>query len=113
MTPIFDFNIDKRETELEYFVDLYGKNNFKTQLLRIYNKVNNKEEITGITNFREEALVEKERIRILDKINNYLKTNKDRISPWELYEPNNYSEIDYIEILSREIKMQIYYVDKE
>jgi hypothetical protein len=113
MTPIFELDIKETESELEYFIDVYGKNNFKTQLLRLYNKINNYEEAKGIINFQYEELTQEKRVTLKNKINEYLEINKDKISPWELYEPHNYTEFDYIEKLTKDINKEIYYVEKE
>lgn len=118
MTPMFDLDIKKTESKLEYFIDLYGKNNFKIQLLRFYNKINNHEETEGINNFQYEELTQEKRIYLKSKINKYLERNVNRISPWELYEHNNLTELNhlelnYIEKLAMEINKEIYYIEKE
>lgn len=118
MIPIFDLDITKTESRLEYFIDLYGKNNFKIQLLRFYNKINNYDETERIINFQHEELTHEKRVYLKNRINEYLERNIDRISPWELYEHNSFTklsnlELHYIKNLAIEINKEMYYVEKE
>lgn len=82
---IFDLTpIENKSYGLETTINLYGINNFKTQLNNLYNKLLNHEEENEIENY-EGKLSLKDREKILNKILYFIDSNKNKITPWEKY----------------------------
>ncbi|QYS89459.1 hypothetical protein [Flavobacterium davisii] len=71
-TPIFNL-IDLSSSRLENSIKLFGENNFKHQLLLMYNTINNYDEFEKIVNYGGEQF---NRNAILELINSYLKKMK-------------------------------------
>ncbi|CAI8876707.1 hypothetical protein [Chryseobacterium sp. IT-36CA2] len=98
-TPIFNF-ADLSDSKLENSIKLFGKNNFKQQLLLIYNIINNYEEFENIENYNGELF---EREEILNLIKFYINRNENLISPWEKYDIG-LKEYDFIKYLDEKLE---------
>ena len=89
--PLFDFSCIEGETQLEKSVVFFGKNNFKNQILFLYNLVLNYEE-HKISNIDEPL---NDRMKILKLLDSYSKFNASLLSPWEKYS-DSLNERDYM-----------------
>ena len=98
-TPIFNLT-DLSDSKLENSIKLFGKNNFKQQLLLIYNIINNCEEFENIENYNGESFKREE---ILSLIKFYLNRNENLISPWEKYDIG-LKEYDFIKYLDEKLE---------
>ncbi|WP_288376290.1 hypothetical protein [uncultured Chryseobacterium sp.] len=104
-TPIFNFT-NLSDSKLENSIKLFGENNFKQQLLLMYNVINNYEELEKLENYKGEKFSRKS---ILELINFYLKKNENLITPWEKYDVG-LSENDYIKYIEEKLSEALYYV---
>ncbi|RRJ86698.1 hypothetical protein EG240_15885 [Paenimyroides tangerinum] len=76
-TPIFSIkNFSK--SNLKNSIIIFGENNFKKQLLLIYNAIINHDEFEKLKNYKYEEI---KRTSILELINYYFKKNETLISP--------------------------------
>lgn len=82
MTPIFNLSIDPDLSDIEFTIEVLGKNNFKLNLEKLYNILINREENYRIENFNTSIL---NREFLLNNINIYLNANLNSTSPWKLY----------------------------
>lgn len=82
ITPIFNLSIDPDLSDIEYTIEVLGKNNFKINLEKLYNILINREENHRIENFNTSIL---NREFLLNNINIYLNANLNSTSPWKLY----------------------------
>jgi hypothetical protein len=98
---IFEFN---GNTLLENSINFYGKNNFKNQLLVIYNLILNNQE-DEIINFHG---VISNREELLNLLNFYINDNKNKVAPWEKYS-DSINEIDYVKNSLELIKFHLCY----
>lgn len=107
-TPIFNVNINSELSDIEFTIELLGKNNFKETLLKLYNILLNREEkqrlhclCNTITN----------RESLLKKINDYLAENTNNLAPWK----DNYEAIDetyYLEMIEHDLQRKLCYETK-
>ncbi|MET3047345.1 hypothetical protein [Flavobacterium covae] len=104
-TPIFNL-IDLSSSRLENSIKLFGENNFKHQLLLMYNTINNYDEFEKIVNYGGEQF---NRNAILELINSYLKKNENLVSPWDKYNIG-LDENDYLRYIEGEIQDKLYYI---
>ena len=104
-TPIFCFP-DLLNTRLENSIILFGENNFKHQLLMLYNTINNGEEFERLTNYQGEEINRKS---LLELINTYLTKNTTLTAPWEKYDIG-LTEHDYIKYIEEKLGKSLYYV---
>ena len=81
ITPIFNLSIDPDLSDIEYTIEVLGKNNFKINLEKLYNILLNHEENDRIENFNTPIF---NRELLLRNIQKYLNSNENQISPWEL-----------------------------
>ncbi|NML72083.1 hypothetical protein HHL23_20150 [Chryseobacterium sp. RP-3-3] len=107
-TPIFYF-IDLSSSKLENSIKLFGENNFKQQLLLMYNVINNYEEFEKLVNYGGEEFNRK---IILELINSYMKENENIIAPWEKYDIG-LIENDYMKYIEEKLGETLYYVKME
>lgn len=103
--PIFKISPISEEFSLEDSIIIFGENNFKNQLLLLYNAVNNYEEFDRIEHYNGETFNRQE---ILKLINFYIKKNENYLAPWEKY-GSGLIESDYIAILESEAQKKINY----
>jgi len=94
ITPLFDISASEYLSSIEFSIDIFGMNNIKEQLLRIYNKLSNYEEYE-LENFHDSI---ENRDLLIDKIDKYLEVNLNAITPWEKYK-EYYDEMWIIEQL--------------
>ncbi|WP_264529645.1 hypothetical protein [Flavobacterium sp. N502540] len=105
-TPIFKTDIEGNLSLLEFSIELFGKNNFKKQLLLLHNKLANYEEFNSIENLNEEI---SNREHLLDLINKYIVINNECITPWVKYSLS-ITETDYINLLEEILNLKLNYV---
>ena len=108
-SPIFNIILTSSNYSLEESIVFFGENNFKRQLLSLYNVINNKEEQERIINYNNERI--ENRPYILDLIKFYIEKNKDILSPWEKYDLG-LEELDFIKIIIYEMEKELYYVNE-
>ena len=107
-SPMFNIILTSSNYSLEESIVFFGENNFKKQLLSLYNVINNKEEQERIINYNNERI--ENRPYILDLIKFYIEKNKDILSPWEKYDLG-LEELDFIRIIIYEMEKELYYVN--
>lgn len=105
MTPIFVIPTSEQTSLLEFSIDIYGENNFKQQLLFLYNKLRNYED-DCLENLDKSI---KNREELINRINAYLQLNLNLITPWEKYK-EYYNEIDQIKNIESLINKRLIYV---
>ncbi|PTX06384.1 hypothetical protein C8P65_10740 [Capnocytophaga leadbetteri] len=108
-SPMFNIILISSNYSLEESIVFFGENNFKKQLLSLYNVINNKEEQERIINYNNERI--ENRPYILDLIKFYIEKNKDILSPWEKYDLG-LKELDFIKIIIYEMEKELYYVNE-
>jgi len=108
-SPMFNIILTSNDYSLEESIVFFGENNFKKQLLSLYNVINNKEEQERIINYNNERI--ENRPYILDLIKFYIEKNKDILSPWEKYDLE-LEELDFIKIIIYEMEKELYYVNE-
>ena len=108
-SPMFNIILISSNYSLEESIVFFGENNFKKQLLSLYNVINNKEEQERIINYNNERI--ENRPYILDLIKFYIEKNKDILSPWEKYDLE-LEELDFIKIIIYEMEKELYYVNE-
>ena len=108
-SPMFNIILTSNDYSLEESIVFFGENNFKKQLLSLYNVINNKEEQEQIINYNNERI--ENRPYILDLIKFYIEKNKDILSPWEKYDLG-LEKLDFIKIIIYEMGKELYYVNE-
>jgi hypothetical protein len=102
-TPIFNLSIDPDLSDIEFTIEILGKNNFKTNLEKLYNILLNKEENYRIDNFNETIL---NREFLIQKIINFIDENANNIAPWE----NEYDiigEVYHLKMIEHDLQRKI------
>lgn len=110
ITPIFNLYIDPELSDIEYTIEVLGKNNFKINLEKLYNILLNKEEYDRIENFN--TLIFNREI-LLNNIQKYLNSNEDQISPWKQYYDGYFTENDYLESIEEDLNRILLFERKE
>ena len=108
-SPMFNIILTSNDYSLEESIVFFGENNFKKQLLSLYNVINNKQEQERIINYNNQRI--ENRPYILDLIKFYIEKNKDILSPWEKYDLG-LEELDLIKIIIYEMEKELYYVNE-
>lgn len=103
--PIFKISPINEEFSLEDSIIIFGENNFKEQLLLLYNAINNYEEFDRIEYYNGETFNREEILKLIDF---YLKKNENYPAPWEKYQ-SGVIEFDYIAIIESEAQKKINY----
>ncbi|WP_316633762.1 hypothetical protein [uncultured Flavobacterium sp.] len=80
ITPIFNLSIDPDLSDIEFTIEVLGKNNFKINLEKLYNILVNREENDRIENCNTPIL---NRDFLLNNIHTYLSVNLNSTSPWK------------------------------
>ncbi|MFH6995888.1 hypothetical protein [Flavobacterium sp. FlaQc-48] len=110
ITPIFNLSIDPDLSDIEYTIEVLGKNNFKINLEKLYNILLNNEENYRIENFNN---VITNRELLLNNINTYLNYNINKTSPWEQSFDRYPTENDYLESIERDLNRILLFERKE
>ncbi|WP_289661473.1 hypothetical protein [Flavobacterium panacagri] len=110
VTPIFNLSIDPKLSDLEYTIEVLGKNNFKNNLLKLQNILVNREENIRIEHFND-LITDRE--VLLNRIKIYLESNSDKISPWDLHYYVCFNENDYLESIENETNRILLFERKE
>ncbi|MBW1655093.1 hypothetical protein [Flavobacterium quisquiliarum] len=110
VTPIFNLSIDPKLSDLEYTIEVLGKNNFKNNLLKLHNILVNREENIRIEHFND-LITDRE--VLLNRIKIYLDSNTDKISPWDLPYHVCFNENDYLESIENETNRILLFERKE
>ncbi|MCD0468607.1 hypothetical protein [Flavobacterium sp. JAS] len=79
ITPIFNLSIDPDLSDIEFTIEVLGKNNFKINLGKLYNILVNREENERIENCNISI---SNREFLLNNINTYLSANLNSTPPW-------------------------------
>ncbi|REC60064.1 hypothetical protein DRF65_23020 [Chryseobacterium pennae] len=104
-TPVFilkKFSASK----LENSIILFGKNNFKQQLLSLFNVIINHEEFERIENYSGEQF---DRKTIVELINSFIKKTESLVAPWEKYRLG-FTEYDYVGYIEEQGQESLCYV---
>ncbi|MEN2402182.1 hypothetical protein GKZ90_0020500 [Flavobacterium sp. MC2016-06] len=110
ITPIFNLSINPELSDIEYTIEVLGKNNFKDNLEKLYNILLNQEESSRIENLNISIT---NRELLLNKINSYLDSNLDTISPWKSYYDGAFTESDYLQSIEEDINRILLFDRKE
>lgn len=104
-TPVFIFK-KQSVSKLENSIMWFGENNFKHQLLSLYNVINNHEEFERLENYTGEEFSRK---TISELIASFIKKNENLTAPWDKYEIG-LTEYDYIRYAEEQLKENLCYV---
>lgn len=110
ITPIFNLSIDLELSDIEYTIEVLGKNNFKINLEKLYNILLNYEENDRIENFNTPIF---NRDLLLSNIQKYLNSNEDQISPWEQSYDRYPTENDYLESIEKDLNRILLFERKQ
>lgn len=110
ITPIFNLSIDPELSDIEFTIEVLGKNNFKINLEKLYNILINREENDRLENFNN---VITNRELLLNNINTYLNYNIDKTSPWEQSFDRYPTENDYLESIEENLNRTLLFDRKE
>lgn len=110
ITPIFNLSIDPDLPDIEFTIEVLGKNNFKINLEKLYNILVNREENDRIENFNN---VITNRELLLNNINTYINYNIDKTSPWEQSFDRYPTENDYLESIEEHLNRILLFDRKE
>jgi hypothetical protein len=110
ITPIFNLSIDPDLSDIEYTIEVLGKNNFKINLEKLYNILLNYEENDRIENFNTPIF---NRELLLRNIQKYLNSNENQISPWEQSYDRYPTENDYLESIEKDLNRILLFERKE
>lgn len=110
ITPIFNLSIDPELSDIEFTIEVLGKNNFKINLEKLYNILLNNEESDRIENCNTPIL---NREFLLHNIHTYLSANVDKTSPWKQYYDRYFTENDYLESIEKDLNRTLLFERKE
>lgn len=110
ITPIFNLSINPELSDIEFTIEVLGKNNFKINLEKLYNILVNREENDRIKNFNN---VITNRELLLNNINTYINYNIDKTSPWEQSFDRYPTENDYLESIEEDLNRTLLFDRKE
>lgn len=108
ITPIFNLSIDPDLSDIEFTIEILGKNNFKTNLEKLHNILLNKEENYRINNFKGTIL---NREFLIQKIINFIDENSNNIAPWE-NEHNIIDEAYHLELIEYDLQKKLLFERK-
>ena len=108
--PIFNLSINSELSNIEYTIEVLGKNNFKINLEKLYNILLNYEENDRIKNLNTPIV---NRDLLLSTIQKYLHSNEDQISPWEQSYDRYPTENDYLESIEKDLNRILLFERKE
>lgn len=108
ITPIFNLSIDPDLSDIEFTIEILGKNNFKTNLEKLHNILLNKEENYRINNFKGTIL---NREFLIKKIINFIDENSNNIAPWE-NEHNIIDEVYHLELIEYDLQKKLLFERK-
>ncbi|KQT26172.1 hypothetical protein ASG22_05745 [Chryseobacterium sp. Leaf405] len=103
MTPIFNLSINPGLSDIEFTIEILGKNNFKNNLDKLYNILINKEEHFRLVDFNEHIL---DREFLIGKILNFINENTNKIAPWD-NEFKIFGEEFYLEMIKDDLKKSL------
>lgn len=110
ITPIFNLSINPELSDIEYTIEVLGKNNFKINLEKLYNILLNNEENDRIENFNTIIF---NRNLLLNTISTYINYNTDKTSPWKQYYDRYFTENDYLESIEKDLNRRLLFERKE
>lgn len=101
--PIFNLSVNPELSDIEFTIEILGKNNFKSNLDKLYNILINKEEKFRLTDFNEPIL---DREFLVSKILTFINENTNKIAPWD-NEFKIAGEEFYLEIIEDDLKKSL------
>lgn len=110
ITPIFNLSIDPELSDIEFTIEVLGKNNFRINLEKLYNILVNREENDRLENFNN---IITNRELLLNNINTYINYNIDKTSPWEQSFDRYPTENDYLESIEEDLNRTLLFDRKE
>ena len=108
-TPIFDVMIDPSLSDMEFTIEVLGKNNFKENLITLYNILLNNEETYRIL-YCQEVVVNRQ--FFLEKIKKFLDANVGSVAPWE-DDAGILNEDFYLEMIEDDLKRTLLFERKK
>ena len=110
ITPIFNVNVDPKLSDIEFTIDILGKNNFKDNLMKLYNILLNQEEKQRLYPFNDTI---SDRKLLLQKISDYLAENALHIVPWKKDDEYELAdETTYLEMIEHDLQRKLNYERK-
>ncbi|MCC9074380.1 hypothetical protein LNQ49_22560 [Flavobacterium sp. F-65] len=106
--PIFNLSVNPELSNIEFTIEVLGKNNFKNNLGKLYNILINKEEKHRINNLNEPIL---NREFLVKKIIDFIDENINNIAPWE-NEFTSAAEEFYLEWIEDDLKRELLFEKK-
>ena len=106
--PIFNTSVNPNLSNIEFTIEILGKNNFKKNLQNLYNILINKDENYRINNLNEPIL---NREFLIKKINSFIDENIYNIAPWE----NEFTLVDeefYLKCIENDLERELYFEKK-
>lgn len=110
VTPIFNVNVSPELSDIEFTIEILGKNNFKDNLVKLYNILLNHEEKQRLYPFSDTI---SDRGTLLQKISDYLAENAAYTAPWK--EEDEYEladETTYLEHIEHDLDRKLCYERK-
>lgn len=101
--PIFDLVINPELSDIEFTSEILGKNNFKSNLKKLYNILINREESFRLPNFNEVIL---NREFLIDIILDFSNESINKVAPWET-EFYIIGEEFYLEMIEDDLKRSL------
>lgn len=111
ITPIFNVDINPELTDMEYTIEILGKNNFKDNLMNLYNILLNREETQRLHPFNDTIT---DRETLLQKISGYLAINTPYTAPWKKDDDYELAdETTYLQTIEHDLQRKLYYERKK
>ncbi|AWH85052.1 hypothetical protein HYN59_07890 [Flavobacterium album] len=99
-TPIFNVCIDPQLSDIEFTIEILGRNNFRQNLEKLYNILINRDENYRLNNLTEPVL---NREFLIEKIAGFIADNKNNIAPWDNEYDVGSDEEFYLEWISKDL----------
>lgn len=108
-TPIFDLCVNPELPDLEFTIEILGKNNFKSNLAKLYNILINKEESYRLGNLTEPVV---NRELLIERINTFISDNEGGVAPWDHEYNIGCDEEFYLECIGEDLKRALLFEKK-
>jgi hypothetical protein len=108
-TPIFDLCVNPELPDLEFTIEILGKNNFKSNLTKLYNILINKEESYRLDNLTEPVV---NRELLIERIDSFISYNEGSVAPWDHENNIGCDEEFYLEWIGEDLKRALLFEKK-
>lgn len=107
ITPIFNVGADPELSDIAFTIEILGKNNFKDNLMKLYNILLNQEEKQRLHPFSDTI---SDRESLLQKISGYLAENAVYTAPWKAEDEYELAdETIYLEYIEHDLDRNLCY----